>query len=115
MPDKEPKKKKFYEEIEEAVSTAIGALIEEWPELEGAAIALAYSQEIGDPPACVVLGDLNSTSLLCHLGIQTGKLQQTLGAGVTSHFEHASRIAAGIQQGNDEQGTDKDGDEKEEA
>jgi len=108
-----PERKKFYEEVNEAVQAALEPIFKNHPEVDGMAVAVVYAQEIGDPPACIVLGDLNNTSLLCRLGIQTGKLQQVIGSGVSSHFAHAQQVAADIQQGEDEQTADQHGHEEE--
>ena len=109
-----PEQLKFYEQIQKEIEEALKPIIEGHPELEGAAVALAYAQEIGDPPAYLVFGDLQNTTLLCRLGMQTSKLQQVISNGVLSHFEHASRIAENMPKGSDEQATDQNGKQEEE-
>jgi len=84
-------RKKFYEEINERLRDVVTKLIDEFPELEGAAIALTYTPELGDVPACLVLGDLNDPHLICRMGLQVAKLQSMVSQGVSQHIVRAMK------------------------
>lgn len=86
MPDTPDSPRKFYEKINVAINEMVGKLIEDFPELEGAAIALLYAPEIGDPPACLVIGDLQAPETVYRLALQAVKLQNVIGQGITQNI-----------------------------
>jgi len=94
-------RKKFYEEINEQLHAIVMKLIEEHPELGGAAIALTYTPELGDLPACLVLGDLNDPHLICRMGLQVAKLQTMVSQGVSQHIVRAMDAHAHLTQETD--------------
>jgi len=96
--NKMPDRKKFYEEINEQLHIIVMKLIEEHPELEGAAIALTYTSELGDLPACLVLGDLKDPHLICRMGLQVAKLQAMVSQGVSQHIARAMDAHAHLTQ-----------------
>lgn len=101
-------RKKFYEEINEQLHTIVMKLIEEHPELEGAAIALTYTTELGDLPACLVVGDLKDPFLICRMGLQVAKLQAMVSQGISQHIAQAVDAHAHLTQETNAKRQDED-------
>ena len=96
--NKKPERKKFYEAVNERLHAVVTELTEKFPELQGAVVALSYAPEIGDPPSCLVLGDLNDPQLLCRLGLQAAKLQTMVSQGISQHIARAMDAHARLTQ-----------------
>lgn len=111
--NKKVEPKKFYEVVNDRVRDALTRLIAETPELEAAAVALLYSPEIGEPPACLVIGNLADTQMLCRLGIQTSRLQSVVARGVMQHMARASEVHAQIMKECNDAGQTQKSDEQE--
>jgi len=99
-------RKKFYEDIHAEVSEAIREIVDEHPELDGAAITLVYAPELRDTPACIVLTDLSDPGLLCRVGAQVAKLQAMVAQGISRHMSQAEEAFNRIKQGTHDRQTE---------
>lgn len=93
-----PENKKFYEKINEAIAECIRTLVDEFPELEGAAVALLYSPELGEPPSSLLICNQEDPTVACRAGKQVAKLQMVVAQGVLRHFARAEQAFGRIQQ-----------------
>jgi len=93
-------RKRFDEEINARLHEMFGQLIEEFPELDGAAVALLYAPELTGVPAHLAFGDLQDPSIVCRLGATAAELPGVLGRGLSQFFRAAEEAVRARQSDN---------------